>query len=300
MSEAAEGGDKIIKSGSGVFNVKSGKRSVSNAEGIVYRIKRENRKVKEVGKEKEFGGNYAEYQLSKKEYLTYSVFYLCLDGIISNLFFHSWYAFILLLPGIIFFFRDRKTVLGERRGEEMQVQFLTGMQLVCTSLQAGYAVENAFREALKELEKIYDADTFIIREFRYLVSQMGLNRTIESLLMDLGQRSHVEDIRNFAEVFYIAKRTGGDLMAIIQNTVSAIQQKQETRMEIATCLSGKLMEQNMMSVIPIFILGYVKLTSPGFLNVMYHNLTGVVIMVFCLILYIIAYFWGRKIMHIRV
>ena len=32
-------------------------------------------------------------------------------------------------------------------------EFTTGMQLVNASLQAGYAVENAFRESLPELKK---------------------------------------------------------------------------------------------------------------------------------------------------
>ena len=244
--------------------------------------------------------DYGIYKFSRKEWFKYGCLYLCLDGVASYLFFHSLIAFILLLPGSIIFFRERRRGLREKRAEEMQLQFLTGMQLVCTSLQAGYAVENAFKESCRELQKIYEEDAFIVQEFRFIVSQVGLNRTIESLLMELGQRSQVEDIRNFAEVFYTAKRTGGDLMAIIQNTVSCIRQKQETRMEIETGLSGKVMEQNMMSVIPLFILGYVKLTSPGFLDVMYHNTAGISIMLLCFVMYLAAYFWGRKIIHIRI
>ena len=87
-------------------------------------------------------------------------------------------------------------------------------------------------------------------EFTYLTVQTGLNRSIESLLEDLGREAGVEDIRNFAEVFTRPKRTGGDLMAIMRNTISSIQQRQETRMEIETTLAGKMMEQNMMSAIP--------------------------------------------------
>lgn len=244
--------------------------------------------------------DYGDYRLSGKERLTYFSMYLGLDGLISYLFFHSFLAFFLLLPGCAIFFGDRKKSLKEQRAERMQNQFLTGMQLVSTSLQAGYAVENAFREAVSELEKIYEKDAFIVQEFRYIVSQISLNRTAEALLMELGRRSHVEDIQNFAEVFYIAKRTGGDLMAIIHNTISCIQQKQETKAEIATGLAGKRMEQNMMSGIPLFILGYVKLTSPGFLDVMYHNAAGILVMLFCLAVYLAAYFWGRKIIQIRV
>lgn len=244
--------------------------------------------------------DYGVYQMTGRERIRYLLFYLFLDGVIAYLFFRSWAAFLFLLPGIPVFFKDRKKALAAGRAEDMQRQFLTGMQLVSTSLQAGYAIENAFKEAVKELNKIYEEESFIVREFQYIVNQIGLNRTVESLLIELGERSHVEDIQNFAEIFYTAKRTGGDLMAIIHNTVSCIQQKQETRQEIETMLSGKRMEQAMMSVIPLFILGYIDVTSPGFLDAMYHNTAGIVIMLICLCVYLLAYFWGRKIMHIRV
>lgn len=244
--------------------------------------------------------DYGKYHFSRKEWIEYFFLYLCLDGLISYLFFQSWAVFCLFLPGCVIFFKDRKKDLQERRAEQMQSQFLTGMQLVSTSLQAGYAVENAFKEALRELKKIYAEDAFIVWEFQYMVSQISLNRPMETLLLDLGKRSQVEDIRSFAEVFFTAKRTGGDLMAIIQNTVCSIQQKQETQKEIETCLSGKRMEQNIMSILPLFMLGYVKLTSPGFLDGLYHNVLGVTVMTGCFGIYLLAYFWGRKIMHIRV
>ena len=244
--------------------------------------------------------DYGCYHFSGKEWVKYSVIYLGLDGVISYLFFHSAAAFFLLLPGCVIFFRDRKKILQEQRAQEIQSQFLTGMQLVCTSLQAGYAVENAFREALTEVEKIYEGDSFIVQEFRHIVSQISLNCTIETLLAELGQRSHAEDIRSFSEVFYIAKRTGGDLVAIVQNTISCIRQKQETKQEIDTSLAGKKMEQEMMSGIPLFILGYVKLTSPGFLDAVYDTAAGRVVMILCLAVYLCAYFWGRNIIRIQV
>ena len=70
--------------------------------------------------------------------------------------------------------------------------------------------------------------------------------------------------------------------------------------EIETCLSGKVMEQNIMSLIPIFILAYIKLSSPEFLAAMYGNTTGVAVMSCCFVVYVAAYFWGRRIVKIEV
>ncbi len=244
--------------------------------------------------------DYAVYRLSGREMAKYLVVYALLDACVSYLFFCSWIAFVLLLPGAVLFLREQRNSLQARRAREMTRQFLDGIQMLSASLQAGYSVENALHEALRELQKVYDSDSVIVREFRLMDAQIGMNRNMEELFLDFGRRCAVDDIRSFAEVFLTAKRSGGDLLAIIRNTSSCIRQKQETMQEIETCLSGKVMEQNIMSLIPIFILAYIRLSSPEFLSTMYGNITGVAVMGCCFAVYVAAYFWGRKIVRIEV
>ncbi len=226
--------------------------------------------------------------------------YALLDGCISYLFFCSWIAFVILLPGMFLFLAEQRNSLQKKRAREMTRQFLDGIQMIAASLQAGYSAENSLREALRELRKMYESDAFIVREFRFMDAQIEMNRNMEELFLDFGKRSAIEDIQSFAEVFLTAKRSGGDLLAIIKNTASCIRQKQETMQEIETCLSGKMMEQNIMSLIPILILAYIKLSSPEFLAAMYGNVTGTAVMGICFAVYVAAYFWGRSIVQIEV
>ena len=226
--------------------------------------------------------------------------YALIDGCISYLFFYSLKVFLLLLPGVLLFIREQKKYLQKKREKEIKKQFLDGIQMMASSLAAGYSAENALSEALKELRKVYEEEAMIVREFRFMEIQISMNRNLEELLLDFGRRSAVDDIRSFAEVFLTSKRSGGDLLAIIRNTVSCIRQKQETMQEIETSLAGKVMEQNIMSLIPILILAYVKLTSPEFLDSMYGNVTGTAVMSICFLIYASAYFWGRKIVRIDV
>ena len=244
--------------------------------------------------------DYTTYRFSKKEIAQYVAIYLMLDAAISYLFFYSLIAFFVLLPGLWPFLKEQKASLKRKRESEMRRQFLDGIQMTSGSLQAGYSVENAFREAAGELTRIYKEDDFILREFRILAAQMDMSRNIEDLLMDLGRRSGVEDIISFAEVFLTAKRSGGDLLLIIRNTAACIRQKHETMQEIETCLSGKVMEQNIMSLVPVLILAYVKISSPEFLDGMYGNLTGTAVMTVCFAVYVIAYLWGKRIVQIEV
>ena len=243
---------------------------------------------------------YRKYRLSKKELLQYILLYTALDICISYLFFYSWVAFLVLFPGLYFFLRQQKKELLKKQKREMQVQFMNGIQLMAASLQAGYSAENALKEAAKELKKVCREDSAVVLEFDWMVSQTEIGRNLEELFLDFARRSSVEDILSFAEVFLTAKRSGGDLLMIIRNTTFCIRQKQETMQEIETTLSGKIMEQNIMSLIPLLILAYVKVTSPEFLEGMYGNITGTAVMGICFGVYMGAYFWGKKIVQIEV
>ena len=55
-----------------------------------------------------------------------------------------------------------------------------------------------------------------------------------------------------------------------------------------------------MSVVPFLLIGYVQLVSPGFLDVMYGNLAGVLIMSACLGTWGFAFWLGRKIVSIEI
>lgn len=244
--------------------------------------------------------DYTKYQFSKKEYLENTVLFLALNGMISYLFYRSWIVFLVCLPLLKPFFRMQKENMCRKRRQVLEEQFLTAMQTVITSLTAGYSVETAFSDTLKELPLIYREDDMIVQEFRAIVSQLNMNQNLEELLQSLAVRSGVEDIRNFAEIFAVSKRSGGNLIAIIRNTVQSIAQKNETRKEIQVVLSAKKMEQNMMSLIPCLILLYVQTVSPGFLDSMYHNIAGILIMTLSLGVYLAAVAWGKKIVEIEV
>lgn len=244
--------------------------------------------------------DYTVYQFSGKEYLENICLFLLADGVISYLFYRSWIVFLLFLPLLKIFLRERQKAACKKRIQKLEEQFLMAMQAVITSLTAGYSVETAFEDALKELPLVYQENDMIVQEFRAIVSQLKMNQNLEELLQSLAVRSGIEDIRNFAEIFAISKRSGGNLIAIIRNTVQSISQKNETRKEIQVVLSAKKMEQNMMSLIPCLILFYVQTVSPGFLDGMYHNAAGILIMTASLGIYGAAVLWGRKIVNIEV
>ena len=126
------------------------------------------------------------------------------------------------------------------------------------------------------------------------------NVVLERLLYDFGCRSHVPDILQFADVFLIAKRGGGNMTEIIAGTADMIEQKTAVDKEIQVLLSAKKMEQKIMNMIPFLIIFYISLTSKGFFDVLYHNAVGIVVMTICLAVYLAAFMLSRKLVEIEV
>lgn len=72
-----------------------------------------------------------------------------------------------------------------------------------------------------------------------MVQQIQIKIPAEQIFEDFAKRVRLEDVRNFANVFAAAKRSGGDMIAIIQNTVNQIGDKIDVRREIDTILAAK-------------------------------------------------------------
>lgn len=224
---------------------------------------------------------------------------LLLTTAIACLFYKSIWAVLLGAPFAWFYVKAQERKLAEARKWEFNQQFKQGILALSAALNAGYSVENAFGEATKDLALLYEEDADIIREFAGITKQLAMNKTVEECLVDLGERTGIEDVENFAEIFQTAKRTGGDIMDIIQKTGSNIEERMEIQREMNTLIAQKKLEGKIMSVVPLGMIVYMWVTSPGFLDVLYHNLYGCCFMTVALILYLVSYGWMQKIVDIR-
>lgn len=218
----------------------------------------------------------------------------------SYTFYRSIRIFLCMLPvGIVVgIIMERKRLL-DKRFRELSIQFKEGMMILAASLSAGYSVENALAAAVEELTILYGRDGLLTREFIFMVQQVRMNCPVEKVLEDFADRSGIEDVRNFAEVFSVAKRSSGDLGSIMRHTAEVIRDKMQVKEEIITLTASRQFEQKIMNLIPFFLVFYVERSSPGFFDQMYGTDLGRVLMSGCLAAYLVAYGLAEKILSIE-
>lgn len=244
--------------------------------------------------------DYGVYNLNVKEYLIYGVEGTVIVGMFAYVFYRSFIAFVLLMPIVYFFIKMKRNELRDKRLATMSLQFKELMGAVAAGLSAGYSVENAFVSSHHEMVMLFGKDAYISKEVGRMAIAIRNNANIEELLADLARRSGIDDIRDFAEVFKSAKRSGGDMPGIIRQTGDIISQKIDVKRRIDTVISGKKMEQNIMNLVPFGIILYVDFTTPGFFEGLYHNTMGVVVMTVLLAIYIVAFLLAKRITDVKV
>nr|WP_294492849.1 type II secretion system F family protein [uncultured Mediterraneibacter sp.] len=218
----------------------------------------------------------------------------------AYVFYDSPAAVLLLIPVGIFYMRDLISDFSEKKEEEFRGQFRDSIQAVASALKAGYSVENAIREAKKDMESVYGRDTRIRKEYDRMVHQLDMNMTAGAVLDQLAQRTGQEDVESFVNVFTAAKKSGGDSIAVIRNSVRLISEKIDTEKEIRTMLASQKLEFDIMCAVPFVIILYMKMTFGDFLSVLYETMAGAGVMTVCLLIYLAAYRFGRKIIRIEV
>ncbi len=218
----------------------------------------------------------------------------------AYIFYENILAALVLSPYIYLHFKESRKIEEKKRRLKAACEFKDGIMSVAFSLSVGYSIENSFAEATIQLKSLYGKDSEIVQEFELIVNRLAQNENLEDILDEYADKSNVEDIKYFAEVFRYAKRSGGDILSVIRNTAMVIKEKADVNSEVETILSGKRMEQKVMSIIPFGIILYLKLTARGFISALYGNIMGAFIMTMCLCAYVLADQWAKRIVNIEV
>ena len=211
------------------------------------------------------------------------------------------WAAILALCGFFYPPVRTKEIIRTRR-QKLTLQFKDMLYSLSSALGAGSSVERAMSQVLEDMEHQYGngKEVHIVRELELIVSKLDLGANIEELFMDLADRSGIEDIRTFAHIFEISKRTGGNLIQIMRQSSDIISEKIDTKQEMETKLAEKKMEQKVLTAAPIALMYMLTVTTGGFMEVLFTTVSGRAICTVALVIVVVGYLWGKKLTDIEI
>lgn len=260
--------------------------------------------------------NYNVYHMSQVEKIVYFLIAFVVGAFVGYLFYGGigkdefgrpttlTYVLNILIPGIVgtvagvLFVPIRTEQIVEKKKSKLNSQFRDMLEALSTNLGAGKNVMDSFKSVYDDMKIQYEEDAFILRELEVIISGMANNIDIEDLLIDFGVRSGNDDIQSFANVFKVCYRKGGNIKETIRATYKILSDKMEILEEIETMVTSSKTEQNIMVVMPIALIGIIKLMSPEFGD-NFVTPAGIIATTIAIVLFVASYFVGKSILKIK-
>ena len=92
-------------------------------------------------------------------------------------------------------------VMAEKRRGRLKRQFRDFLDSAAASFAGGRHLKEALEEAGKELAPVYEEDDEIMQEIRWMLKRMEGGDTDEAVMKDFAERSGIDDIEMFSQVF---------------------------------------------------------------------------------------------------
>ena len=205
---------------------------------------------------------------------------------ISYGFFDSFYALLLFFPAYIINMKRYMKLQNEKRHNRIRQEFKELLSSVSSLLQTGYSVENAFAGSKDVLSNLYGSKSILYSDLKEMNRQIDMKMPVEKALMELIKKYPLEELESFGEIFLYTRRLGGGYVKNLRDTAERIEGRINMRSELDTMISQKKLELYIMSVMPMAIILYMRVTADGFLDPMYHNLGGIFMMAGALAVYV--------------
>ncbi len=246
------------------------------------------------------GADYRVYHMSPQDKIVAGLMGAGIGALVSYLFFKNGtvtiaasIAVAILAQGI---YRENRQ---KKRMKELLLQFKDLLESLTSSYATGKNTLESFKAAWSDMEQVYGEQADITTELAIIVTGMESNIKVEDLLTNFAQRSGLEDVASFADVFRVSLRQGANIQNIIAATRDVINDKIEIEMEIQTIIAGNKNELNIMMVMPLIIL--ISLGGMGSdMTAASNTPVNVVIKLIALGLFYLAYHLGRKFTDIKV
>lgn len=188
--------------------------------------------------------------------------------------------------------------LKNSRAKKLRKQFVDFLECLSASLSAGNTMHGSMVNARTDLLNQYDEKDFIIIEVSEIINGIENGMNLEEMFQSFGMRSANEDIMNFSNVISNCYRLGGNFGSVVRKTRDIISDKIMVEDEIETKITSNKLQHNAMCLMPIALVGMLKLSSPDFASNL-ASFTGVLVTTVAVCIFVVSYFWGQKIINIR-
>jgi len=240
--------------------------------------------------------NYSIYVMSKKEKMLSVIGGFMIGFTAGYLYFNN--IIIGIIIGLFCGYKSisiYRNMKKNKRLKELRIQFRDMLESLSNSYTVGMTATRAFKSAYEDMKMEHGEKSYITKELEWICLMHNNGEEIKDLLLNFANRSGIDDIKSFANVFNVADDLAGDRPRIIRETRDMISERIEVELEIQTMITGQRNQLNILAVMPVIMALMTRSfeTNTGSIAVIIIKLVALGIFVF-------AYWLGTKIVDIKV
>ena len=184
--------------------------------------------------------------------------------------------------------------LAERRRGAFTRQLPDALQLLASSLRAGYSLVQGLEAVASEI------DDPMGRELRRAVLETRLGRDLEVALDDTARRMNSPDFDWVVIAIRIQREVGGNLAELLTSVAETMVSRERLRREVSSLTAEGKLSAIIVGALPFGLGGVLMVTNPGYLGPLIASTTGKAMILGAVVLTCAGFVWMRKIIQISV
>jgi tight adherence protein B len=182
----------------------------------------------------------------------------------------------------------------QKRFEKIEELFPEAIDTLARAVRAGHAFTTALEMISNEIAEP------LASEFRKLFEEQKFGMPVRDALMNLTQRVPLVDVKFFVTAVMLQRETGGNLAEILDNLSYMIRERFKIQRQVRVHTAQGRLTMALLMAMPPTVVAVLWTFSPDFVQPLFHDPYGHVLLVLAITLQTIGYFVIRKIIKIQV
>ncbi len=198
-------------------------------------------------------------------------------------------ALFLAMTPLFYLVRKRK-----KRMQKFERQLPEALELAARALKAGHA----FTSGLKLVAEEFGDPVGV--EFGKTVDEINFGMAVPDALMNLTKRVDCEDLNFFVVAVIVQRETGGNLADIFDSLARLIRERFKFQGRVRVLSAEGKMSATVIISMPFVLVGLLSLLNPEYINVLFFDPLGPVLIAIALILMSLGALMIKKLIEIKV
>ncbi len=181
-----------------------------------------------------------------------------------------------------------------RTRKRMEEQFPVALDVFVRGLRAGHPIAAALDLLTVEMPDPIGS------QFGLAVDEVTYGAELRDALQSMAERWDLDDMRMFVVSLSVQNETGGNLAEILENLSHVIRDRHAMLLKVRALSSEGRMTAVMLTVLPVFTFVMLFMFNAHFFLDVANDRMFVPGFTFLIILYLIGFFWIRKLVDLKV